>query len=310
MLDRENAEFLWELPPKEIFMQPRIFEPAPPRCYIVFDVESAVIDVTGHKRYQAMERWRPSNDDAPSRRGYKRNADPLKTPRWPFQSIVAASIMVMREHPNGNLEVSRFITMSAPDHTESEIAAGILRVFAEAPAEAELVSWAGAWHDVPMLVCAALKHGHALPKSFGWMAWGGDGRVKHIDLCRVLTGGAKMKPVHMSEYVAALNIPAKMTAPAFMVTKFIYDGRWEQVQEICEGDVITTALLLARWRRLLDPRAEIAVVEDRIIRQIEELRAGRSYLDELHKHRLRLHRAMVAREMQEQRRLEQEARAA
>lgn len=279
------------------------FEAAQPRCYVVLDLESAVLGTAAHRRYQTMERWQPANDERPSRRGYKRCDDPLKTPRWPFQTIVTAAVMVLREHVNGNLEVVRFVTLSAPEHDEKQIVTGVLSVLGEAPSEAELVSWAGAWHDVPMLVLAALKHGAALPRGWGWLAWGGEGRVRHIDLCRVLTGGSKMKPVHMSEYVAALDIPAKLTAPAFAVTRLIYDGRWEDVQEVCECDVITTALLLARWRRLLDPRAAIDVVEDRILRQVEDLRAGRGYVDELRRHRTQLHRAMVARQLQAQRRL-------
>lgn len=284
-------------------MPTHILEVKQPRSYIVVDVESAVLDLTGHNRYLAMERYRCRTDQQPSRRGYKRRDDPLKTPRWPFQSIVTACAMVLREHCDGNVEITRFVTRSAPEHSENEIVGGILQVFAEAPAEAELVSWAGAWHDLPLLVAAAMKHGHSLPRNWGWMAWGGDGRVRHVDLCRVLTGGSKMKPVHMSEYVAALNIPAKLTAPPYAVTKLIHEQRFEEVQEVCEGDVITTALLLARWRRLLDPRAEVQVVEDRLLRQVEELRAGRSYIDALRHHRALAHRAMVARQMQVDRQL-------
>ena len=32
-----------------------IFRPTEPPCYVVIDIESAVIDETGHKRYQTME---------------------------------------------------------------------------------------------------------------------------------------------------------------------------------------------------------------------------------------------------------------
>lgn len=53
------------------------------------------------------------------------------------------------------------------------------------------------------------------------------------------------------------------------------------MQEACEGDVISTALLLARWRQLHDPRANAAAVEDRILRRVAELRAGRGYVTAL-----------------------------
>lgn len=87
-----------------------------------------------------------------------------------------------------------------------------------------------------------------------------------------------MKPIHQAEYAAALDIPAKLTAAPFMVAKFINAGQWDLVQSVCEGDVITGALLLARWRKLFDARADIDVVEGRILRRVGELRTGRGYL--------------------------------
>ena len=40
------------------------------RSWIIFDIESAVIDETGHRRYQQMERYVPhdDDDDQPGRR--------------------------------------------------------------------------------------------------------------------------------------------------------------------------------------------------------------------------------------------------
>lgn len=90
-----------------------------------------------------------------------------------------------------------------------------------------------------------------------------------------------MKPVHMAEILASLDIPAKITVPAFAVARMIYAGQWDAVQEACEGDVISTALLLCRWKQLHDPRADAAAVEDRIMRRVIELREGRGYVVEL-----------------------------
>lgn len=257
------------------------FEPRRPRSYVIVDLESAVLEEAGHQRYRAMERWVPGNDDGDSRRGYTRAEDPLKTPRWVFQTVVTASAMVLTEHEDGNVNVSRFVTLSAPDHDDREVIAGVLQVLADAPSNAEFVSWAGSFHDLPLIACAAMKHGLSLPANWGWIAFGGDGRVRHVDFARVLTGGFKMKPIHQAEYAAALDIPAKMTVAPFMVAKLINAGQFELVQEVCEGDVITLALLLARWRKLLDGRADIDVVEDRILRSIEQLREGRSYIPAL-----------------------------
>jgi hypothetical protein len=253
-------------------------EPRGPRSYILIDLESAVLDEAGHRRYQDMERWSPSSAGSPSRRGYERHEDPLKTPRWVFQTVVCASVMLMIEHADGNVDVTRFETFSAPQHDERAIIAGVLDVLAGAPRGTELVSWGGAMHDLPVFLCAVLRHKLSLPTDWRWMGYGGDGRVHHIDFARVLTGGFKMKPIHQSEYAAALDIPAKITAAPFMVTKLIYREQWDLVAEICEGDVITGALLLVRWRRLFDDRTEVDAAEDRVLRRICEMRSGRGYV--------------------------------
>lgn len=266
---------------------------AQPRCYIVLDIESAVIDEAGHRRYQAMERWTGGPDEPKSRRGHKPEEDSLKTPRWPFQTIAAVSVIVLFEHCQGSIEVSRFETFAAPDLDERGIVLGLYQLLSELPERAEVASWGGGWHDFPLLKIAALRHGLSLPQNFKWMAWSGEGKANHIDLCRVLTGGSKMKPVHLSEYAASLNVPAKITAPPFAVAGLIKAGDFESVIEVVEGDVITTALILARWRKLLDPRARCDVAEDRILRQIEELRGTRRYIPALRAHREMLRRRLI-----------------
>lgn len=258
-----------------------IVEKRPARSFVVLDLESAVTDESGHKRYQAMERWDSRSEEGDGRRGYKRSEDPLRTPRWPFQTIVTASLMVLVEHPDGNIEVSRFVTLSNPDHDERQVIEGVLQVLAEAPAGAELVTWAGMVHDVPMLTLGAMRHGLTLPRGWRWLGFGGNDPVRHLDFARLMTGGFKMKPVHMAEVLATLDIPAKITLPAFAVARHIYAGQWNSVQEACEVDVISTAFLLAHWRKLHDSRSDIDVVEDRLLRQVIELRAGRGYVSEL-----------------------------
>lgn len=257
------------------------------RSWVVLDLESAVSDEAGHKRYQRMERWKPSPGKV-SRRGYKRSEDPCITPRWPFQTIVAAAIMVLQEHVDGNIDVIEFTTLSAPALNERGVVQGLIDVLASAPAGAELASWAGMLHDVPLLMVAAQRHGLTLPPGWRWLGFGGNDTVRHIDFARTTTGGFKMKPVHLAEILATLDIPAKITVPAFAVARLIYREEWEGVVEAVEMDVISTALLLAHWRRLFDPRAEVDVVKDRILRRVEELRPDRHYLGELKSCRAKL----------------------
>ena len=250
------------------------------RSYVVLDLESAVLNEDGHRRYQAMERYVPGTDSE-SRRGYKRHEDPLQTPRWPFQTITTASLILMSDHEQGNVQVDRFITLSAPEHSEREVIEGVFDVLAKAPKNTEIVSWSGMFHDMPLLTFGAMRYGLTLPAQWRWLSFGGNDPARHLDFARTTTGGFKMKPVHLAEVLAALDIPAKMTMPAFAVASHIDAGRWDAVQEACESDAIATALLLARWKKLHDGRAPIELVEERILRSIVRLRAGRSYVGEL-----------------------------
>lgn len=265
-------------------MKPEQMTPRPPRYWIIIDVESAVLDDAAHKRYQAMERWVP-REGKPSRRGYKRSEDPLTCPRWVFQIITTAALMVLREDEQGGIDVSRFVTLSAPEHDEAQVLQGILQVLADAPDHAEIVSWMGLAHDIPLVISGCMRHGLTLPRKWCWLAHGGYHKDRHIDLARSYTAGMRMKPIHLAEVLAAMNIPGKLTAPPFAVTGLIYAGRWDEVQSACEIDVISTALLLARWRKLTDGRAEAEAVEDRILRRVAELRAGREYVAALESHR-------------------------
>ena len=265
-----------------------------PRAYVVLDIESAVLDESGHRRYQQMERWDPSRDGDKSRRGYKRSEDPLKTPRWVFQTITTAAAMILVEHQDGNLEVARFVTLGATEHDERAVVAGLLDVLADAPAGAAIASWAGSFHDVSLIVMAAMKHSLTLPKGWRWLAFGGQHRMRHVDFARIVTGGLKMKPIHMAEVAAALDIPAKLTVPPFAVAGLIEAAAWDAVASAVEVDCISTALLLARWRKLFDDRAEVQVIEDRILRQVEELRPNRPYIPALRAHRAAGLKAIVA----------------
>lgn len=252
-----------------------------PRSYIVLDLESAVLDDTAHRRYQQMERWTPGDGDQPSRRNYTRSEDPLTTPRWVFQTVTTAALMVMTEHPDGGVDVTRLVSYSMPDQDERGVLAAIIKELGDAPAEAELVTWAGAMHDIPLLVAGCMRHGLTLPSGWKWLAFGGGNGARNLDLARTITGGFKMKPIHMSEVLAAMDLPGKITAPPFALARLIYAGRWQEVREACEVDVCSTALLLARWRQLHDSRADARVVEDRILRRVVELMPDRSYIAEL-----------------------------
>jgi 3'-5' exonuclease len=251
------------------------------RHYMIIDIESAVTDPTAHQRYRNMERYVPGPADEYVRQGRAAADRELQSPRWPFQTIAAACVMHCIEHDQGGIEPVEMTTWSADRFDERGIVAGVLHALATAPEATELVSWQGAWADIPHLIRAAAQHGLTLPKGWGWLAFTGEGRVPHIDLARCFSGGAKMKQIHMTEFAAALNIPSKMTLAPYAVAENILAGQHELVAEAVEGDVITTAMLLGSWRRLIDPRGSLFGCHDRIVRRTIEMRPNRSYVADL-----------------------------
>lgn len=261
---------------------------------LIIDLETQVSQPE-HARYQAMERFLPTPGELDSgRRGKRGDDDPLTTARWPFQQIVTAVVMKCAMH-DGNISPIEMITLSAPEYDEREILQGIATILKRTPArESEIVSYGGADHDIPLLVARSMRHGLTLPKGWSQLAFGGRGSAPQLDLLRVLTGGTKLKLVHMSEFAAVLDIPAKLKGRASSVDHHIRAKDWDSVQEMCEVDVITTALLYASWCTLIDGRCSVSTVHDRIYRKVEELRAGRAYIPTLTAKRQQLYAALIA----------------
>lgn len=264
------------------------------RFYVFIDTESVVAE-DEHTRYQAIERFKPRPGQRDSgRRGQRGRNDPLTNPRWMFQEIKVASVLVCGTHEDGNIVPVLFETFSGSSLDEKAILEKLFAVIDPLPADAtELVSYGGIWADIPRLLIRAMKHDLTLPKAWAsWVPWGGQGRSGHIDLMRHLTASSKMTASHMAEFAAVIGLPAKMTAAPWAAADLIRRGEWQKVEEMCEADCVTTALLFARWRRSSGgPSADI--VEDRICRKIEEFCPGRSYTPALKARRAEIHERRV-----------------
>ena len=246
--------------------------------HLIFDIESRAT-VEAHQRYQMMERFVPTPGAADSgRRGQRGDADPLTTPRWPFSEIVTVAAMKCIEHPDGNVEPVEFTTMSMPEFDERAVIEQLFALIGTIPADtSRIVTFGGANHDLPLLAVRAMIHGLTLPKGWDWMAFSGEGKAAHLDLLRVMTGGFRMKAIHMAEFAAIIDVPAKVSDAAWSAARHIKDGNWDMVQSMAECDVATTALLYASWRTLLDGRCPVDTAHDRICRKIEEFRPYRDY---------------------------------
>lgn len=215
-----------------------------PRFVVVLDAEMAY-DMAAHRRYQASERFDPTDAEQLSVR--EQRNDPRITPRWACQYITTLSWLVMIDGDDG-LRPLRLETRGLPEHDEAAVLTAFLSDM-EALGTVQLVTWGGFHADIPQMLMGAMAAGLRVP-----------GRLKkllspwqraasgHLDLLTEICGGAN--PVHLAEVAARLGIPAKLTCRPDLVSRLMERGKWADVRSVCEGDVLTTAAILMRWRHL------------------------------------------------------------
>jgi Predicted 3'-5' exonuclease related to the exonuclease domain of PolB len=204
--------------------------------YIVFDAEYA-IDRDAHRQFQLSE-------------GYDSDREVIKTrtewidPRWVFRTPVTLSWMMLSEIGTGSFYPAEFKSIGQPEADLHQMLAQLSKTLARIP-DATLVSWGGESSDVPQLRLAYMNAGLPLPVQLRAPFTGGITNPNHWDLCTKLCG--KAASVHLNEMAAALGIPAKLTGTPGSVMSLIDHGKWSQVKAVCEGDVITTALVLMKY---------------------------------------------------------------
>ena len=215
-----------------------------PAYAVVFDIE-VQHDLEAHGQYRAIEEF--TDADAAALTHKEARNDPRVVPRWPFHRIVTMSWLVLTDGPDG-LRPIRLETRGCPEADEAEI----LKAFfadMEQLGSVHLYSWGGYYKDWPQILFAAMASDLELPKNLQGLLrhWrrGGSG---HTDIMTDMAVGAKNP--HLAEVAAGLGIPAKLTCRPDLVSRAMERGKWSDVKEVCEGDVLSTLAMLMLWRRL------------------------------------------------------------
>lgn len=182
-------------------------------------------------------RWNTTVSD-----GYRaaEGASAPKRIRWPFDTIAAASWMVMRFKANGAVEIEPPVVMSAqePDGTaaERQMVEAFFAALAAEP-NAVLISYGGETRDFAVLRRCAATYDLQMPPQLR------ESRLYHpakLDLCMAMSMGAEC--VHLPELAAGLAIPAK-PSPSKSIGQLIEQGKWADVREQVLADVLTTGVL-------------------------------------------------------------------
>ena len=249
----------------------RLWKSDIPAHVVVLDAECRY-DHEAHGRYLAAERFSPADvaDLDPRDRRY----DPRVTPRWPCQKIVTLSWLVLTDGDDG-LRPVRMETRGCPEFDEAGIVAAFLADMAQL-GRVQLTSWGGFHADMPRIMLAAVAAGLHLPPSLAGLhsPWRREASG-HCDLMSEMCGGAKN--AHLAEIAAKLGVPAKITCRPDQVSSLMAQGKWSSVKAVAEGDVLSTALLLMRWRHLLGGSVSTLEATQRLTAFVAEHLSHRSY---------------------------------
>ena len=250
---------------------PSLWKSKTPRFVVVLDAELAY-DREAHARYLAAERFVPADVAHLSPQDLR--TDPRVTPRWPCKRITALSWLVMTEAEDG-LRPVRLETRGLPEQDE----AAVLKVFLtdmEQLGRIQIVTWGGFHNDLPQILVGAMDAGLRLPPNLARLQtpWARDASG-HLDLCTEMSGGGAR--AHLAEVAARLRVPAKLTCRPDLVSRLMQQGKWSAVRSVCEGDVLTTAALLMRWRHLAGGTASVLEAMRRLTAFVANNCAHRSY---------------------------------
>lgn len=232
-----------------------------------------------HEAWLLSQQGRAIDSDQPTDfEALERCREENPVPAAPLRKLVAASVMRLSASGNfGPLGFVDILTFDAEKWDESEIVQHTLRALEFAAVDGLIVTFNGQRHDLPLLMARAMKYRISLPPSMDLLKEGPRHEDRNVDLMQRFSRSGAGKWAGMAAYAAALDIPAKMTAAPTAIPELVERGKWSAVREHVEGDVITTALLYARWRGLLPHSRSSAEDEAAIVGGILSSRSFRSY---------------------------------
>ncbi|UCH52912.1 MAG: 3'-5' exonuclease [Pseudomonadota bacterium] len=122
-----------------------------------------------------------------------------------------------------------------------------------------LVSWNGSGFDLPVLHYRALKHGIAAPRywetgaddqSFRWNNYLSRYHERHTDLMDVLSGYQPRATAKLDDVALMLGFPGKMGHDGSEVWDKFRAGRFTEIRDYCETDVLNTYLVYLRFEMM------------------------------------------------------------
>jgi len=122
-----------------------------------------------------------------------------------------------------------------------------------------LVSWNGSGFDLPVIHYRAMLHGISAPRywetgateqSFRWNNYLNRFHERHTDLMDILAGYQARANCALDELATLCGFPGKMGMNGGQVAEAVADGRFAEVRDYCETDVLNTYLVYLRFQMM------------------------------------------------------------
>jgi predicted PolB exonuclease-like 3'-5' exonuclease len=163
-----------------------------------------------------------------------------------LQQIVAIAAAWI--DPGGALR--RLAALGDPSWDEAALVRECLRIISEG--RPQIAGWNTGGFDLPVLIYRALVHRIPAPAFYAIGEPGHGYRRRydeagHVDLMDVLSGYGAGPRLSLDEMAAVLGIPGKGAMNGADVYDAWQAGRIDEIRQYCEEDVLTTALVYARY---------------------------------------------------------------
>lgn len=213
----------------------------------VFDIET-VPDVAGGRRLLGLDGL--SDDEVMAAMQARRRADAgTDFVRLHLHRIVVVSIVLRAG--------DRLKVWSLGDGGDDE--ADILQRFFDGidRFSPTLVSWNGSGFDLPVMHYRAMLHGITAPRywetgateqSFRWNNYLNRFHERHTDLMDMLAGYQPRANCPLDELATLCGFPGKMGMSGAAVADAMREGRFDEIRDYCETDVLNTYLLYLRFQ--------------------------------------------------------------
>ncbi len=207
---------------------------------LVFDLET-IPDLTA---LRSLQHATPDQSDEAVLAQADLEDHPLKPALQRIVAIAAAWIT-----PDGSLR--RLTCLGTPAWNEAQLIQEMFRIIAGS--SPQLAGWNSGGFDLPVLIYRAMVH-HIT--ALGFYRAGANpyqGYRKrfdedwHIDLMDILSGYGASARLKLDEMAAVLGVPGKIGVDGSQVLPLYQAGQLEAIRTYCESDVLTTAMVYARY---------------------------------------------------------------